>query len=70
MRTILCCDAQGDADLARGWVMLAVGLAVASVSCFGVTAWYNRKGLHRVPVPSEVGKVTGGFGVVRHPVGP
>lgn len=36
--------------------MLTVDLAVASVSGFGVTAWYNRKGLHRVPVPSEVGK--------------
>jgi ABC-type polysaccharide/polyol phosphate export permease len=49
IRSILYYDAQGDAGLARGWVMLAVGLAVGALFGFGVTGWYDRKGLHRVP---------------------
>ncbi|MGW0425445.1 DUF3533 domain-containing protein [Streptomyces sp. NPDC003015] len=47
VRSILYYDAQGDAGLTRGWVMMAVGLAAAALFGFGVTGWYDRKGLHR-----------------------
>jgi YhgE/Pip-like protein len=49
IRSILYYDAQGDAGLTRGWVMLAVGLAVACVFGFGLTRLYDRRGLHRIP---------------------
>jgi len=49
IRSILYYDAQGDAGLTRGWIMLAVGLAVGALFGFGVTGWYDRKGLHRIP---------------------
>ncbi|MDQ0757799.1 DUF3533 domain-containing protein [Streptomyces canus] len=48
IRSILYYDAQGDAGLAQGWVMMAVGLAAAALFGFGVTGWYDRKGLHRI----------------------
>ncbi|MDX3457673.1 SNG1 family protein [Streptomyces sp. ME02-8801-2C] len=47
IRSILYYDAQGDAGLTRGWVMMAVGLAAAALFGFGTTSWYDRKGLHR-----------------------
>ncbi|MCX5522470.1 SNG1 family protein [Streptomyces bobili] len=47
LRSILYYDAQGDAGLTRGWVMMAVGLAAAALFGFGMTSWYDRKGLHR-----------------------
>jgi YhgE/Pip-like protein len=50
LRSILYYDAQADAGLTRGWVMMAVGLGVAVIFGFGVTGWYDRKGLHRIPV--------------------
>ncbi|MDX3230193.1 SNG1 family protein [Streptomyces sp. ME19-01-6] len=50
IRSILYYDAQGDAGLTRGWVMMAAGLVVAALFGFGVLGWYDRKGLHRVPV--------------------
>ncbi|MEY9995469.1 YhgE/Pip-like protein [Streptomyces sp. V4I8] len=50
IRSILYYDAQGDAGLTRGWVMMAVGLTAAALFGFGVTRWYDRKGLHRIPV--------------------
>ncbi|MDX2518930.1 DUF3533 domain-containing protein [Streptomyces stelliscabiei] len=53
IRAILYYDAQGDAGLTRGWVMMAVGLVAAVVFGFGVTGWYDRKGLHRIPAPVE-----------------
>ncbi|MGY0063599.1 DUF3533 domain-containing protein [Streptomyces sp. LZ34] len=53
LRSILYYDAQADAGLARGWVMMAVGLAVAALFGFGMTGWYDRKGLHRIPVESK-----------------
>ncbi len=56
LRSILYYDAQGDAGLTRGWVMMAVGLAVATLFGFGVTGWYDRKGLHRIPVETKPGK--------------
>ncbi|MGW0825963.1 DUF3533 domain-containing protein [Streptomyces sp. NPDC002845] len=53
LRSILYYDAQADAGLARGWVMMAVGLAAAALFGFGVTGWYDRKGLHRIPVETK-----------------
>ena len=50
IRSLLYYDAQGDAGLTRGWVMLAVGLVAAALFGFGVLGWYDRKGLHRIPV--------------------
>ncbi|MER7792059.1 DUF3533 domain-containing protein [Streptomyces sp. NPDC097640] len=59
VRSILYYDAQGDAGLTRGWIMLAVGLGAACLFGFGMTRLYDRKGLHRVPdedaVPTEAG---------------
>jgi YhgE/Pip-like protein len=49
IRSILYYDAQGDAGLTRGWVMMAAGLVVAALFGFGVLGWYDRKGLHRIP---------------------
>ncbi|TDT97863.1 YhgE/Pip-like protein [Streptomyces sp. 846.5] len=56
IRSILYYDAQGDAGLTRGWVMMAVGLAAATLFGFGVTGWYDRKGLHRIPVEDKPDK--------------
>ncbi|MFG2731545.1 SNG1 family protein [Streptomyces canus] len=53
VRSILYYDAQGDAGLTRGWVMMAAGLVAAVLFGFGVLGWYDRKGLHRIPVPVE-----------------
>jgi YhgE/Pip-like protein len=49
IRSILYYDAQGDAGLTRGWVMMAAGLVAAALFGFGVLGWYDRRGLHRVP---------------------
>ncbi|MCZ0985365.1 YhgE/Pip family protein [Streptomyces diastatochromogenes] len=49
VRSILYYDAQGDAGLTRGWIMMAVGLALALLFGFGATRLYDRKGLHRIP---------------------
>ncbi|MEU0072842.1 SNG1 family protein [Streptomyces sp. NPDC006332] len=53
IRSILYFDAQGDAGLTRGWVMMAAGLVAAALFGFGVLGWYDRKGLHRIPVETE-----------------
>ncbi|MET8076227.1 SNG1 family protein [Streptomyces sp. NPDC005303] len=53
IRAILYYGAQGDAGLTRGWVMMAVGLVAAALFGFGVLGWYDRKGLHRIPVETE-----------------
>ncbi|MGW4981346.1 SNG1 family protein [Streptomyces mirabilis] len=53
VRSILYYDAQGDAGLTRGWVMMAVGLVAAVLFGFGVTGWYDRRGLHRVPAADD-----------------
>ncbi|MFH9826633.1 SNG1 family protein [Streptomyces bobili] len=53
VRSILYFDAQGDAGLTRGWAMMAVGLALAVLFGFGVTSWYDRKGLHRIPAETK-----------------
>ncbi|MFF7278003.1 DUF3533 domain-containing protein [Streptomyces griseorubiginosus] len=54
VRAIIYYDAQGDAGLTRGWVMMAVGLVAAVLFGFGVLGWYDRKGLHRIPVETDV----------------
>jgi YhgE/Pip-like protein len=57
VRSILYYDAQGDAGLTRAWGMMAAGLAAAALFGFGVLRWYDRKGLHRIPVEAaEPGK--------------
>ncbi|WP_405895085.1 SNG1 family protein [Streptomyces sp. NBC_00104] len=56
IRSILYYDAQGDAGLTRGWVMMAVGLVAAGLFGFGVLGWYDRKGLHRIPEETKPGK--------------
>ncbi|MFG2181674.1 YhgE/Pip domain-containing protein [Streptomyces abikoensis] len=53
MRSILYYDAQADAGLTRAWVSMGIALAVALLFGFGVTRLYDRKGLHRVPRPTE-----------------
>ncbi|NUP19487.1 MAG: DUF3533 domain-containing protein, partial [Streptomyces sp.] len=58
IRAIVYYDAQGDAGLTRGWVMMAAGLVVAVLFGFGVLGWYDRKGLHRIPVETEPEKNT------------
>ncbi|WP_308370537.1 hypothetical protein [Streptomyces sp. MAR25Y5] len=44
IRSILCYDAQADAVLTLGWVMMAVGLAAAAPFGFSVTGGCDRKG--------------------------
>ncbi|GGV72704.1 SNG1 family protein [Streptomyces massasporeus] len=58
IRSILYYDAQGDAGLTRGWVMMAAGLVAAALFGFGVLGWYDRKGLHRIPVETTPEKTT------------
>ncbi|MFF7640916.1 DUF3533 domain-containing protein [Streptomyces canus] len=53
VRSILYYDAQGDAGLIRGWVMMAVALAAAALFGSGVLGWYDRKGLHRIPAGTK-----------------
>ncbi|WBO63277.1 SNG1 family protein [Streptomyces camelliae] len=53
VRSILYYDAQADAGLGRGWVMMAAGLAAAALFGFGVTGWYDRRGLHRIPAEAR-----------------
>lgn len=52
VRAIIYFDARADAGLARAWVMLAIGLVISLVLGFGVTHWYDRRGLHRVNPPA------------------
>ncbi|GHG75572.1 YhgE/Pip domain-containing protein [Streptomyces griseocarneus] len=53
LRSILYYDAQADAGLARAWVSMGIALAVSVVFGFGVTRLYDRKGLHRIPRPTD-----------------
>ncbi|WP_030238132.1 YhgE/Pip domain-containing protein [Streptomyces sp. NRRL S-350] len=54
IRAILFFDARADAGLARGWVMIAVGVVLALAFGFGMTRYYDRKGLHRwTPQPTD-----------------
>jgi len=58
IRSILYYDAQGDAGLTRGWVMMAAALLAAALFGFGVLRWYDRKGLHRIPLETNPEKTT------------
>lgn len=58
IRSILYYDAQGDAGLTRGWVMMAAALLAAALFGFGVLGWYDRKGLHRIPLETNPEKTT------------
>lgn len=51
VRAIVYFDARADAGLARAWLMLGVGLAVALLLGFGVAHFYDRRGLHRARPP-------------------
>ncbi|MBV2155383.1 YhgE/Pip domain-containing protein [Kitasatospora sp. SUK 42] len=54
VRAILYFDARADAGLARAWIMIAVGFAVALAFGFAMTRYYDRKGLRRLtPQPTE-----------------
>ncbi|MFJ8621326.1 YhgE/Pip domain-containing protein [Kitasatospora sp. NPDC093550] len=54
IRAILYFDARGDAGLARGWVMIAIGATLALAFGFAMTRYYDRKGLHRwTPQPTD-----------------
>ncbi len=52
-RSILYYDAQADAGLARAWVSMGIALAVSVLFGFGVTRFYDRKGMHRVARAGE-----------------
>ncbi|MCO8308813.1 ABC transporter permease [Streptomyces sp. RKCA744] len=47
VRAIVFYDAIGAAGLARAWLMLAVGLAVALAVGFAITSYYDRAGFRR-----------------------
>jgi YhgE/Pip-like protein len=53
LRSILYYDAQADAGLTRAWVMMAAGLTAGVLFGFGVTNWYDRKGLDRIPAEGK-----------------
>ncbi|MCA6092193.1 SNG1 family protein [Streptomyces sp. SCA3-4] len=53
VRAILYYDAQADAGLARAWVAMGLALVTGALFGFGVTRFYDRKGLHRIPRPAE-----------------
>ena len=50
VRAIVYFDARADAGLTRGWLMIGVGLALALLFGFGMTRFYDRRGLHRLNV--------------------
>ncbi|MFF4034344.1 DUF3533 domain-containing protein [Streptomyces sviceus] len=54
VRAILYFDAQADAGLTRGWIMIAVGVALALLFGFAMSLYYDRKGLHRLTARSAV----------------
>ncbi|WP_037604461.1 YhgE/Pip domain-containing protein [Streptacidiphilus rugosus] len=54
VRAILYFDARADAGLSRAWIMIAVGTALALLFGFGMTRYYDRKGLERLaPQPVQ-----------------
>ncbi|MFI6642700.1 YhgE/Pip domain-containing protein [Streptomyces sp. NPDC050504] len=54
VRAILYFDARADAGLARAWVMIAIGFAVALLFGFAMTRYYDRRGLARlIPQPER-----------------
>jgi ABC-type polysaccharide/polyol phosphate export permease len=53
VRAILYFDARADAGLARAWIMIAVGTALALLFGFAMTRYYDRKG-HKRFAPQPV----------------
>ncbi|MER5205534.1 DUF3533 domain-containing protein [Streptomyces sp. NPDC002825] len=53
VRSILYFDARADAGLARGWIMIAVGTVGALAFGFGMTHYYDRRGLRRLTPQPE-----------------
>src|SRR6202041_1379968 len=49
VRAILYFNASGDAGLNRGLILTAIGLVFWVLVGAGVTIWYDRKGLDRLP---------------------
>ncbi|WP_436774998.1 DUF3533 domain-containing protein [Yinghuangia sp. YIM S09857] len=49
VRSILYFDAQAGTGLVRGWLMLLVGVVVALVFGFGMTHYYDRRGMRFEP---------------------
>ncbi|MEU9080234.1 YhgE/Pip domain-containing protein [Kitasatospora sp. NPDC004745] len=47
IRAILFFDARADAGLTRAWIMIVIGTVLALAFGFGMTRYYDRKGLHR-----------------------
>ncbi|MFD0385503.1 DUF3533 domain-containing protein [Streptomyces stramineus] len=58
LRSILYYDAQADAGLTRAWVSMGVALAVSVLFGLGVTRFYDRKGMHRIPRPADATEAT------------
>lgn len=54
MRSILYFNAQADAGLTRAWLALALALGAALLFGLGVTRFYDRRGLHRIPPPTTL----------------
>ncbi|WP_328941428.1 SNG1 family protein [Streptomyces sp. NBC_00250] len=53
VRSILYFDARADAGLARGWIMIAVGVVLALAFGLAMTHYYDRRGLRRLtPQPA------------------
>lgn len=53
VRSLLYFDARADAGLARGWIMIAVGMVLALAFGFAMTRYYDRRGLRRfAPQPT------------------
>ncbi|MER5863464.1 DUF3533 domain-containing protein [Kitasatospora sp. NPDC002040] len=48
VRSILYFGARADAGLTRAWVMIAIATVAALLFGFGMTTYYDRRGLHRV----------------------
>ncbi|MFD9125077.1 DUF3533 domain-containing protein [Kitasatospora sp. NPDC059571] len=48
IRAILYFDARADAGLSRAWTMIGVGTVLALLLGFGMSAYYDRKGLRRL----------------------
>ncbi|MEU9128712.1 DUF3533 domain-containing protein [Kitasatospora sp. NPDC048540] len=48
VRAILYFDARADAGLTRAWTMIGIGTVLALILGFGMTAYYDRKGLRRL----------------------
>ena len=53
VRSILYFDARADAGLTRAWIMIAIAWAAALLFGFGMTLYYDRKGLHRLTPQPE-----------------